>query len=234
LTAGLDAYVFDNTHLFLDCDLNLNFPVEFRGECSINGQGNSISISRNGEIRVAGSGSLTLENIECCALSHKNLKCMQNNASLRFKNSKLCISHDFEFDTGSILFQEDVLVSGTSKFIYSSPMGSTIDSSSVLYFNKGSIFSYEPVTADRDLIYMTDNSSVLFLDGCSLYTTKTGLILTKGKLILDNKVTFNCQGSATSEALCFGDDNASNDLQIKILADAQVNVYGALEYRNVN
>ena len=113
-------------------------------------------------------------------------------------------------------------------------MGSTIDFNSTLYVDNGATFRYAPTRVERDLLYMKDKSSRLFLDGCTLHSTKTGMRLTRGKLLLDNNVVFSSEGNAVSEAICFGDGTAANDLDIQVLADAQVNVYGRLEYENTS
>ena len=148
------------------------------------------------------------------------------------QNCDLYLSREFEFEKGSILFQSDVLISGTNGFIYESVVGSTIDSYSTLNLKNGLTFKYSPARAERNLLFMQDSTSRLFLDGCTLYSTRTGLCLTRGKLLLDNKVIFSSEGIATSEAICFGNGNSVDDLDILLLADAQVEVYGRLEYEN--
>ncbi len=222
---------FWNTGICFDGDISFRASMIFYGDCLIYGKGNFLDLT-NGSLSVAAEGQLTLENLKITGIKESNLKCNQNSASIILKNSKLHLSRDFQFDTGSILFDLDVVISGTSAFVYSTGMGSTINSNSVLYFDEGTTFSYAPSKSSRDLLYMIDATSCLYLNGCTLYLTKTGMRLTRGRLFLDNQVTFSSQGNVVSEAICFGDGNSSNDLDIQILSGAQVNVYGRLEYEN--
>ena len=111
-------------------------------------------------------------------------------------------------------------------------MGSTINSLSTLLLDKGLTFSYAPTAARRSLIYMTDKTSWLYVDGCTLHSTRTGLTLTRGTVLFDNKVTLSGEGRYTSEAIQFGNGVASSDLDIRLLSGAMLDVYGRLEYQN--
>jgi hypothetical protein len=113
-------------------------------------------------------------------------------------------------------------------------MSSTIAQKAMLMFDVNTTLSYDPPVADRDLLYMTDGTSALFLNACTVHSTATGLRLTRGFLFLDNGVTFSCEGNNLSESICFGDGTIGNDLNIKVMADAEVFVYGRLESKNIN
>jgi hypothetical protein len=101
------------------------------------------------------------------------------------------------------------------------------------------LFYYAPIVANRDLLSMQDISSELYLNGCALATSSTGMRLTKGTLTVDSSnilidVLFGTPTSL-SESICFGDGIASDDLAINILPGAQLDlVNGILDYQNVN
>ena len=78
---------------------------------------------------------------------------------------------------------------------------------------------------------MNDVSSILYIDGASLVSTTTGLILTRGSLILDNGVTFSAYGTAFSESLSFG-GSADSSLNLYVFASANVNLYGTISIDN--
>ena len=225
---------FYDTNMVFNSNVRLNESLKFYNNCTINGNGRTLLFDDEGQIRVADGCQLTFYNLELSGLANTNLKCDQNGAKIVFQDCKLTLSSSFIFDTGSILFRGDVVVSGTNKFIYTSSMGSTIDSNSTLYFDKKNTLFFDPIVSNRDLLYMIDKSSYLFFDGATLYSTETGMRLTRGTLFLDNDVTFSCLGSSSSEAICFGDGSADNNLDIKILADAQLNIYGAFKYENTD
>jgi len=226
--------LFDNTNLVFNSDAEFIVDTTFYGDCLVDGKGNRVFLNEDGLLKVASGSQLTLKNLELVGLEKSNMECLANDASLIIQNCKLTVTSDYTFDTGSILFKDDVVISGTNKFCFTSVIGSTIDSNSALYIDPGMTFSYSPQRANRDLLHMHDDTSWLYLDGCTLYSTKTGMRLTKGKLFIDNLVTLNSEGSAASEAICFGNGSANDDLSIHILAGAQLDVYGRLELQNTN
>ena len=92
---------------------------------------------------------------------------------------------------------------------------------------------------------MTDRTSKIYLNGCSLYSTPTGLQLTKGTLIVDHKnYLYNQDGeingsgpaaTSVSQAITFGDGNADNDLNIEIMPGGNIELMsGRLLYQNAN
>ncbi len=48
---------------------------------------------------------------------------------------------------------------------------------------------------------MNDVTSFLFLNGCSLFATRTGLELSQGTMIIDNHVTFSSQALFSVEGI---------------------------------
>ena len=227
--------LLDNTNLVFNSDAEFIVTTTFSGLCTINGNGNKVYLNEDGSFNIASGSQLKLKNLELVNLKQTNLQCLADDASIIFEDCILTITSDYTFDTGSILFKGDVVISGTNKFIYSSSWSSTIDINSVLKINNGSTFSYVPSVAARDLMYMENNTSSLYLDNCTLHSTTTGLRLTRGKLFIENLVTLDADGDDCSEAICFGNINyTTSDLEINILAGANLDVYGRLEYENSN
>jgi len=230
----IDPVVFKDITLNLNRNLHLYSPIAFQGASRLHGNGFDLYLEDGGEIIVASDSELIMQEMVLHRLGGTNLRCDQNNSSITIDSSKLYLSSNFNFTMGSILFGGDTIISGTTVFCYSSGMGSTIDSGVVLYLDRGITFSYAPSRAQRDLIYMQDKTSSLYLDNCSLHSTKTGMRLTRGTLFLDNQVTFSSEGNATSEAICFGNGDVNDDLSVYLLAGARLNLYGRLEYENIN
>jgi hypothetical protein len=212
--------------------MQLNSTVTFNGSCTINGNNNRLILANNANLTVATGSALNLQNIEIVGLKGSNLQCLDNTGSVIVEDCVLTLTSNFVFGKGSMQFSGDVMISGTNKFSYTSIMTSTINSYSTLYLDKNLIFSYSPAGAYRNLIYMQDNSAWMALDGCTLYSTRTGLQLTNGQLFIDNGVTLQSEGVASSQSISFGNGIAKNDLSINLLAAAQLNVYGRIEYAN--
>lgn len=227
-----NLYFYD-TNLFFNSNLNMKLPVYFRN-CTLNLNGNRINLMQDSLINVIQGSNLTIKNAEIYGLSKQNLRCLSDNSSIIFENCKLTLTSDYLFDIGSISFLSDVIISGTNCFTYASRKTSTIDSFSVLYFEQGMTFSYSPKNNKNNLIYMPDFTSKLFLNGTTLKTTTTGICLTNGSLLLDNKVTFSAVGKTLSESICFGDGTFENNLNVSLLSSALLNIYGPFEYNNIN
>lgn len=229
-----NSMFIDNTNLVFNSDAEFIVTTTFSGLCTINGNGNKVYLNEDGSLNIASGSQLKLQNLELVGLRQNNLQCLADDAEVIFEDCILTITSNYVFDTGSILFKGDVVISGTSKFTYSASCSSTIDSYSTLKVSSDSTFSYAPSISKRDLIYMNDNTSLLYLDGCTLHSTTTGLRLTRGKLFIENLVTLDADGSVLSESICFGDGIASGDLDVQLLAHANLDVYGMLEYKNTD
>lgn len=225
---------FYELNVYLHDDMSWKVSTTIKGECLIDGGNNIITIEGIGDIVLDSGATLTVENAELRGLTSQTFKCNSDDGSIVLQNCTIRLDNDFTFDTGSLLFKSDVIFTGTNAFIYSSKMASTIYSESKLLFDQDATFKYAPSIANRDLLYMADETSILCLDGSVLHSTPTGIRLTRGTLHLDNLVTLSAEGDVAAEAICFGDGTASNDLTIKALSDCYVICYGEIYSDNVN
>ena len=83
---------------------------------------------------------------------------------------------------------------------------------------------------------MQDVTSQLYLNGCTINSTPTGLRLTKGTLTVDSVNILNNAGATSlSQGICFGNGIAADDLTINMLPGGQLDITnGILDYQNVN
>jgi len=229
------TFTLDNLAMFLGDDLSLDIPTRIQGDVVINGRGNDIELLSSGNIIVASGGSLTLENTRLTGLQDINFRCEANDASITLKNAELVLSHDMTFPLGSLSFEQDVILSGTNTFVYSSVVGSTIQSQSQLYIDFDATFSYEPAIAFNNLLLMVDDTSVLHLDGCSVHVSSTGLQLTKGTVRIGGRTRISSDATVESEAITFGDgSDAANDITFEIEPQATLELQsGFLINKNV-
>ena len=97
-------------------------------------------------------------------------------------------------------------------------------------------FKYAPSNDSRDLLMLFDKTSELYLDGSSLESTTTGLRLTNGSIIVENKNFLINDGAVSlSEGFAFGNQEAESDLNIIIKPGATVQlVSGLLDYQNID
>jgi len=217
----LDRLIFVDTKVIFNSDVTFNLPVQFQGDCTISGRGNKFDAIDDGKIVVRPDSTLTFEDVEFHNLRNSNLICMTDAASIVLKNSILTVANDYTFSRGSILFTQDSAICGTTKFIYTTRLASTIDSNSVLYLGYGMTFSYATRGTNKNLIVMTDPTSTLYMDGSTLYSTRTGLQLSTGSLILDNAVTLSSGARFPAEGI-----SLKSDLIVDLLAGANVQLFG--------
>ncbi len=213
--------LFNNTNLLLNTNLIITRDVQFGGHCKIMGKGNKITLNSNSPIIIRPGGQLVFEDTNIVGLNNNNLRCMSDNGSVVLRNSNLFLSNNFTLTSGSLLFDGTVVLTGTGTFIYASGLTSTIGSLSTLFVDSGVTFSYAPRNAKNALLFMTDATSALYLNGCTLYSTRTGLLLSGGTLILDDNITLSSSAKNSGEALTL-----NSNLNIRLKGTAAVNVNG--------
>jgi hypothetical protein len=235
LSYTAEALTFDNVNFSLKGDLSWFIPTEISGSCHIDGGGRSIFFEHVGSITVTAGSSLSIKNAKVfCSGGPDCVSCYSDDASITFSNCTIGLCNPVNFSKGSLSFAQDVIFTGTNKFTYSSRMTSTIAMNSMLKFDLGATLSYDPSTANRDLFYMPNETSIFHLNNCTVHSTATGLRLTRGTLILENDVTFSSEGTVPSESISLGDGTSQNDLTIKFMSGAEVTYYGAFRYDNVS
>jgi hypothetical protein len=227
-----DPLYFKDSNLIFDSNFDINQPIVFEGNCSINSKGNYLKLTNNSYIELLENSFLTIKNSKILGLNGSNIFSTSHSSEFSFENVELGLNGNFSFSYGSIFFSSGVSFNGEGSFIYGTNLVSTIDLNSTLKFNNGTKFIYSPGVARNDLIYMCDNSSVLYFDNADLYTTGTGILLRNGSLCLDNAVTFSSQGKTIQESICLRTGSRDGSLNLNVLSSAQRDIYGVFYLDN--
>ena len=201
------------------------------GDLIIDGCGHTLNIGSQAQIFVDQNITLTLRNMTIKTSPASFLKPAIQLASMGSKlaldNVMFDLGADFQFGQGQLFIHDDVAVTGTSAFIYSSPKPSYITSGATWSFETGTTFSIAPATytdqpftagtaTSNNFIVLADQTAALSLSGCSLKTTFTGARFTKGMVLFDNKVAIDTQAgvdlamSATGVGLLDVDSTVTN------------------------
>jgi WD40 repeat protein len=198
-----DWYITDNW-LVTDNSGNLiiaaNTIPHITSDTTLDGGGNKIIIGENTHLFVDTDVTLTIRNATIIYskpnYSFPPIRLAAHGSKLALDNVKFVLNGDFNFLQGQLFVHNDVKITGTSVFIYTSPMPSWITANSRLYFDVGTTFSIAPASLtdapinqtyiDSNFIKMADKSSQLYLNGCCLKATQTGIRLTKGTVLCDN------------------------------------------------
>lgn len=237
LGSGASVKFGDGCVVELATDEDLQENLSFEGTSVLDGHDNRLNM-QGYRIETFQPSSLTLQNIDVESVRGNNIRCVGEHASLILRDCSLLLDREYSFTAGTIRFEHDVVIGGTNTFIYHSNYGSTIAPHATLALDVSTTFNYAPSRSGRpdnkDLILMSDVTSKLFLNGCTLVTTPTGMRLTKGTLIVDHKVTLqNIGSSSLSESISFGNGTAADDLSIHIRPAATLELdTGVLHYQN--
>ncbi|MFA6264052.1 MAG: hypothetical protein WC630_06480, partial [Candidatus Babeliales bacterium] len=135
-------------------DGNLTIPsgkiIHVNGDIIIDGQGNKLIIGANSQIFVDTNVTLTLSNMiitnQQHALTFPPIRCAALTSKLAFDDVVFTPNGDFLFPSGQLFIHNDVAITGTSAFIYTSPVPSFITSGACWYFGINTTFSVAPAT----------------------------------------------------------------------------------------
>ncbi len=174
--------------------------LHIMGDTIIDGKGKTLFLNEHAQLFVDTNVTLTLKNLSVVttrnSLTNPAIRCAALKSKLALDNVMLAPVGDFLFKEGQFFVHNDVIFTGTSSFIYTSTRPSYITSRACLGFDLGTTFSFAPATNSNEQLVLSDPTSNLYLNGCSLLTTGTGMRLTKGLVLFDNKVTCNSYASS--------------------------------------
>lgn len=219
-----------------------NYTMSCSGAVTLNCHGNELDISgREHGIDILSGGTLTISNARIKGLGGtngnsytNNIRCLATDATLTLKNCELVLEDNYTFAQGALNIYQDVVFrapempSGTPLvFAYQSGQAATIRSLGYLKLDRYLTFSYDSSAASKEKIVMEDATSILHLNGCTLYSTHTGLQLTGGRLIIEDKVTVQNEATVQEEAIVLKDP-----LDIDVLSGGVIDLTeGLLEYQ---
>jgi len=231
-------FEFTDLNIFLNGDVSLNSSkITFAGESLISGKGNTLDLSGTSTIVVGSNASLCLKDISIEGLTEASIYCTDNTSTLSVDNCKWIMGNDYIFEAGHLEILNDFYIIGDGyNFVYQTDQQSVVSSNSRIILDANVTFSYAPLVENRDLISLYDDTSDFILRGATLFSTTTGLRLTKGNLIVERKSFVSCDGTKHAESVCFGDGaSALNDLNIETVGAANLEILnGYIVYDNVS
>jgi len=218
-------FLFNNIVISFNGDTVIKKVWKFTGISRICGKGNTLTLDNTGFLEIGSGSHLIIEDVFIRGVQDFNIQCLADNSLVTLRNCELILSSDYTFSQGSLIFEHDVILSGSYSFNYATNTTSTIKTASRLVIDEGLTFSYAPIIAKQNLLYMTDETSILHMDGSTLHSTRTGMHIAGGSLVIDNKVTFSSEAKNSGEALVF-DEN----LNIYLLGSAKLSVFGQVKH----
>lgn len=242
-----------------DLDIPANRKLRFVGDTIIDCREHYLNLGSGAQLLIDSSVTLTLRNLVLTGLqgvgsSSGSIGFVDNSGSLALQNVVVEMEGDYSLDQGYLYIHDDVLFEGidkkftySSRYEYPNQRPIRVDSYAKLLFDFETIFEYgnQSSVSDecRHSLILTDTSSVLVFNGSKLIVpvdanVYSGFFVKDGTLILDNLVTFsNYQGSFINKdenkGIIFGDvqdGGVGPNLNLKVLADARVEVLGSLVF----
>lgn len=194
----------------------------------------TIELRADGKINVQSATTLTLKNL-VIKIRTPNPFSITSDSTIIFENCTLWHDQDFYFATGNVNWSLGNTLNSEKSFdspAYMNLTGTgtmTVLADSSLEVGSGSGIKYAPdISSDLNQFYrmrhliLTAYSSVLTLNGATLFSTGTGLALDNGHLFIKNKSSFVSQGTG-SFALTIADP-----VVIDITSGASLTLTGSL------
>ncbi len=234
-TCVQNGLTFNNAATQFFDDIYLNAPLIFQGTSILDGHNYALHLGTAGGITIASGASLLLKNLTIYNVAGTNINCLDNTGTLSFYNVTWSQDSDATFTQGQLAIIGDLIMAGSSAFIYQSDQVSTIYDLGNWYFDNGMTFSYAPLHGETNLISFQDNQSILYLNGTNLYAPSTGLTFTNGCLKIEGQSQFINTATNQANGIWIGDGNSADDVRLKILPESGIITgSGYVVYQNVN
>lgn len=226
----------NNASMLLRSNLGLSGGWTFSGNCTIQGNGNSLIFHPNGRIIVGRGSSIRFKDINLKGILDGQIICLDNASKVIFEDSTWSQDVDTTFSLGSFQVVNELIMRGRdTTFAYSSPEQSLIKERAELILQDDFTFSYAPQTASRGLISLVDDTARIIMNNASIHSTQTGLQLTKGYLEVHGHCSLQSDAWYEVEGITLGDGvSETNDLKIDIYPESNLSLdSGYLVYKNL-
>ncbi|MBS1987763.1 hypothetical protein JST56_02110 [Candidatus Dependentiae bacterium] len=226
----------NNASMLLRSNLGLSGGWTFSGNCTIQGNGNSLIFHPNGRIIVGRGSSIRFKDINLKGILDGQIICLDNASKVIFEDSTWSQDVDTTFSLGSFQVVNELIMRGRdTTFVYSSPEQSLINERAELILQDDFTFSYAPQTESRGLISLVDDTARIILHNASIHSTQTGLQLTKGYLEVHGHCSLQSDAWYEAEGITLGDGvSEANDLKIDIYPESNLSLdSGYLVYKNL-
>jgi hypothetical protein len=207
-------------------DCTLNSELLFTGAVRVDGKGKTITLGASGGLVIATGCTCDLQNAIIAGVSGTKIRSLGASGQFNLNNVTFALSGQYNFTTGLINVQNDFRLIGDTQIMnFQAPYDLTIAKNSRLFVDKGMTFKYDATDAMGDHLVFTDQSSQLFLNGATLYSTTTGVDLTAGTLIIEDACTLKSDATVNIEAM-----RIMADMNVQLLAGATLEIDGRVMY----
>lgn len=209
----------------LQSNINLNTAWTFNGDCSIDGQSNTLTLGDFAEIIVSPDSILVLKNMTIKYVEGTKIRCLSDTSKILLDDVTFLMSDNITFSIGSLKILDDVDFSGSYTFSYESAQTSTIDLKSRWNFSDGATLKVGKLSVDDvEPIVFEGSSSILGLENCTLCITNSGTTITKGKISCSRDVVVDILATTTPEGLILGNGTIDGNAVLELNAGATISI----------
>ncbi|MBT4594902.1 hypothetical protein HOD08_03420 [bacterium] len=222
-----------NSYVEFGADSTISDPIKFDGYVVLDGDGHTISFGDSG-FSVTPTGTLHLKDAVLRNVVDKPFRCMGNNSTIIFDNVTIHLDGNLSFTKGLFNIKNQVDVTGTYTFDYSSTSTSRILEHSTLRIADDTMFKYSPIiapTTDSEQLLFADTSSRMHLDGGTFWLNGCDILLRSGTLETSKHSYLK---GGTSKNFKFGDGTEANNMNIDLGGTFEVLDNATVYWNNVD
>jgi len=221
--------------------IDLRDTWTFSSSCIINGHGNTIDLSNNGEIVVAKGANLIFQDIKILGVSDSNIRCLDDDGVITLDDVTWVQDGNYTFTAGAFRVKNNTKMEGPHDFYYQTIMTTTLLKDSSWKFGPGFTFNYEPACESKDLIEFEDETSCLKFNNANMHVSSVGIGFKKGNIIARGECNFSSEileledETIINEGIAIGSGVVQDDCTCTISVGSILNfVQGAFIYNNIS
>jgi hypothetical protein len=224
LPTQTNPFVVNNLEIVLNSDMVLRSPLQFRGSCTVTGNGYTLDTTA-GTLVVANGASVLFRDVTLKNLSASRMYCTDSLGTVSLLNVTILQDASYSFTFGQLAIVGDVSMRGAQQFTYATNQVCTIASKATWYFDAGTTLRYAPSTSSQTLLRFADSLATLHLYEATLWSSNVGLRLTKGRFMVEGRCPVKNDGTSTAQAIIFGDGvSSAHDFTITSLDESGLDV----------
>ncbi|MCK4264776.1 WD40 repeat domain-containing protein [Candidatus Babeliales bacterium] len=218
----------------------INLSTFINADLTIDGNGNTLELSNNGELVVEAGKTLTLKDMTLTKLSGERLIMTNGTSKLKLDNARIVLDDAYSFSQGSIEVLNHSIIEGEFTFTFSGH-NLFINKNSTLKIGENTTFVCTPTGGIINPILFENETSSFFLDNATFKNHNLdhegnylGLIFTNGNFVIDGTSYLENAGTTTDQGVMLGVGPTSyGDCKLTIKPNAKLIINGgALVYNN--
>ncbi|MBL4588113.1 hypothetical protein JKY79_02095, partial [Candidatus Babeliales bacterium] len=197
----------------IQCNANLtiNSSIAFSGDTVIEGRYHQLILGTEGELVIQPGSTLTLKNFNIEGLKGNKIRCIDETSTIAYENTRCILDTTYSVTVGAVQIKEKVEFTGTGTFLYQSPTSLCINNESELLIKSIGFDVRKTGSASSEPLKFENKTGTLHLKNASFASGQYGMNFFKGKLLLENDVTFYLNSTSVDDAFVLGDLTEEND-----------------------